>query len=844
MRAGPLHLPFVSLLLLGAALPLTLGLGECLNLLDCEPDASCEDPTRAQIRGVVAVPESGAAAAGLTRVDDQLAAAVKTAMADALARAATHARKHGGPRASRHNATPAVGKDPVERFRAGEVIVRAKESVRERKAELARHLELILQEGLGQMAVDVRLCGTDTRCLAEITSPDGKPLDLAATAKAAAILRESPFLEWAEKNLILQMSRTPNDEFFTLQWHYAALDLPSAWDITTGSPSLVAAVIDTGILLDHPDLRDRVLGTGADLIDDPRIANDGDGRDNDGDDPGDAACGGGCHSFHGSHVAGTIGAESNDGDLVSGVTWSGGILPVRVLGVGGGTLSDIADGVEWSVGNEVDGVRRNATPADVINMSLGGYGTSRALNESIAGATERGVIVVVAAGNEAANAADFTPANAPAAITVAAHGNTSASRPRARRTSYSNTGPNVTVAAPGGELSEDVDRDGQPDGVLSTLDDFVSFYQGTSMAAPHVAGIAMLLKSMNPDISQEEVRRILTESADPNLECTGCGAGRVSALGALRALGADNGAAVVPSPAFLRIGAGQRETSLVFKNFDNVAREVTLAVGGSDRLRCALSRQSGSLPPAGTLTVMLEVERTDDANDSGECTVTAASASGTGEARIVWTGAALERLQQVDVGAVRVEEDGSLRVADIVTTDAVSGYAYDLVNLDPGTYLVVGIADVNADGDYDDAEDAVGIYVPPTRDGTACNQASCGRVRVRAGDIITNADFVVAPGFNGDDESRGGTGDGSLGDGCASSSACSGGLYCEGALPGGYCTTDCLSDAECPGEGACFRLAGGDGEEYSVCLLTCVTSSACRTDEGYACDIDNTCFPQ
>lgn len=853
MRLRPLRL--FSLVVLAASLPLLTGLDACLGLCDYETDPSCEDPLRAQVSGTITVPEAGGEAAGFAHIPARFGPALADALKSAMVAEIEKRRGLEGkptkvrrPRASDRNRVPPA-KTRTERFRAGEVIVKAREPVRERKAELARLLAHELGERFGrELDVEVRLCGTEHRCLAEVTEQGGKPLELHETAEAVTVLSRLPFLEYVEKNLILQMAAQPNDELFTLQWHYAAIDLPAAWDITIGDPSLVAAIIDTGIILDHPDLAGRIIGPGADLIDDPDVANDGDGRDDDGDDPGDQSCGGDCHSFHGSHVAGTIGAETDDGDMIAGTTWDGALLPVRVLGAGGGSLSDIADGIEWAVGHDVDGVSRNPTPADVINMSLGGFGESEAMNDAVASAVAEGAIVIVAAGNDDTDASELTPANTPDAITVASHGNTGARRETPKKASYSNFGPRVDVAAPGGEQADDEDEDGQPDGVLSTVDDFVTFYQGTSMAAPHVAGIAMLLKSVDPALTQEDVRQLLVASANPALECPeGCGAGRVSAAAALFALeGSLDGPRVIASPSFLRVGRGQRATPVVWKNIGSAGTDVTISVGGPDRDRCSVSVSGGAISARGQLAATVDLTRDEAAEDRGECTVTATSPEGSAEARVVWTPDEIAALQSVDVGAVQVLDDGGLKVARIVTTSEIAGYQYKLFNLDPGTYLIVGLVDMNTDGDYDDAEDAVGIYVPPRRDdGTACTDGSCGRVTLAEADRVEGADFIVAPGFGGGDDGTGGTGDGVLGDGCASSDECGGGLYCEPTLSAGYCTTDCAQDNDCPSGGICVSLVAVSGEEYQVCLKSCASDADCREQDGYFCDpSDNTCFPQ
>lgn len=845
---------FLPLAALSATLPFITGLEACLGLCDFETDPSCEDPDRAQVVGSVTVPEGGSAAFGLPGALRPIEPAFARTLADAVtselaALPRTGVAPQKGARRPRHSSAnlTASKKTHEEQFRPGEVIVRAREPARERKAELARALAFELEDTFGKDAVvvDVRLCGTATRCLADLRTPSGKPLDHEATAEAVLALSRSPLLVYAEKNLILQAAAQPNDEFFTLQWHYAAMDLPAAWDVTQGSDDVTAVIIDTGILITHPDLEDRVATVGADLIDDPEVARDGDGRDDNGDDPGDQACGSDCHSFHGSHVAGTMGASTDNGAMVAGVSWAGRLIPARALGAGGGSLADIADAIEWAVGNDVDGVASNAFPADVINMSLGGYGESEAMNDAVADAVAAGAIVVVAAGNDNTDASEFTPANAPDAITVAAHGNTGPGRETPRKASYSNYGDKVDVAAPGGEQGEDVDGDGQGDGVLSTVEDFVVYYQGTSMAAPHIAGIAMLLKSLDPSMSQEHAREILTSTARADVDCPeGCGAGRVSAARAVLAVGGDlEGPYVIASPSVVRVGRGQLATPVIFKNIGTAAADLELRVGGDNRADCQLDRDAADLGPDDNVVATVTIARNEAADDRGECTITAVFGEQSAEARIVWTPDEVQGLTVVDVGAVRIDDDGALSVERIVTTSAVQQYEYKLFNLNPGAYLVVGLVDVNNDGDYDDDVDAIGIFQPSGGDDDACTQSSCGRLTVTAGEHVTGADFTVAPGFDGGDDDTGGTGEGDLGDGCTASNQCGGGLYCEASLPGGYCTTDCAGDADCGDGGLCFSLVDATGEEYTVCLRSCASPSECRTGEGYTCDTDGTCYP-
>jgi serine protease len=783
-----------------------------------------EEILRAGVTGTVTIPEAGGASVGTRRVEPGLQgirSAVAAAAQSQLPRVDGRQRR----RVPGRGPDVVPGKIVAERFRPGEVIVRAHEPIRERKAEISRALGDFLRD---RVVVDVRLCGTAYRCLADLRTPDGKPLDHAATAEVVAALAQSPLLKFAERNLILDKTALfPSDEFFTFQWHYTAIDIPSAWDITVGDPDVVTAIIDTGILYDHPDLADRIVG-GADLIDDPGTANDGDGRDDDGDDVGDNSCGSGCHSHHGSHVAGTIGAATDNGTMVSGITWDGGLLAVRTLGEGGGSLADIADGILWSVGLDVDGVRTNPFPADVLNMSLGGQGRSATMDEAVAEAVAQGAIVLVAAGNDDLDAEEFTPANSPDAITVASVGNGAGSTPE--KASYSNFGAKVDVAGPGGEQAVDNDGDGNGDGVLSTVGDFVSFYQGTSMATPHVAGVAALMKSANRDLTQEDVRQILRDTADP-VDCDpGCGAGQINAFAAVSAAAGQEVTGV--TAANVRVGRGVTTATIVFKNRGDSAVGVSIDVGGADRDAVTLDTTSGSVPAGGRLEVTATIARNEAVDDVGSALISAFVDDGSeAEARLDWTSDRGVVVDNVVVGAVLIKENGDFTVAQTTTTNELAGYSYTLGDLDSGEYLIVGLLDADNNGSFDDDVDGTGFFVAPAADGSACTGAGCGHVELIVGEVFEGADFLVAPGFTGGDDVGGG-GDGAVGDGCAGNGDCGDGLYCEAGFDGGYCTTDCRADANsCPTGSTCFEISGtGD----AICFLDCESDCA---RSGYVCDV-------
>jgi serine protease len=354
-------------------------------------------------------------------------------------------------------------------------------------------------------------------------------------------------VEYAEPDRILQPLATPNDTQYGQQWHYfeatGGLNLPPAWDKSTGS-GVTVAVLDTGYR-PHADLAANIV-PGYDVILDTFVANDGNARDSDASDPGDAVsageCGGGqptqdeTSSWHGTHVAGTIAAVTNNGSGVSGVAFGAKVQPVRVLGKCGGYTSDIADGIVWASGGTVSGLPANATPSRVINMSLGGSGACDSTSQNaINSARGRGTVVVVAAGNSNANAANYSPASCSGVITVAA---TNRSGGRAY---YSNYGTVVEVAAPGGDM-----RSSAANGILSTLNngatapgaDIFAYYQGTSMATPHVAGVVALMLAKNPALTPDEVATRLIASTRPfPATCSQCGSGIVDANAAVDAAG-------------------------------------------------------------------------------------------------------------------------------------------------------------------------------------------------------------------------------------------------------------------------------------------------------------------
>jgi serine protease len=487
----------------------------------------------------------------------------------------------------------------------------------------AGEVVVLFAEGVRTAAAGLEAAGTPLAWVRDLALP-GAALYRAAVAPAGLALQASdptwdlvralrarPDVVDAHPNYVLQPFRVPNDPDYALQWNLPAIGMEEAWGITTGDEGVIVAVLDTGILADpadpartHPDLRSQVV-PGYDFVSVVTYANDGDGRDPDPYDPGDTP--GGLSSYHGSHVAGTIAARSDDGVGTAGVAWRARLLPVRVLGAGGGLFSDVLDGLLWAAGRSVAGVPTNAHPARVANLSLGGLLPCGALFQAaIDEVVADGVTVVVAAGNEATGAERSFPANCANVIAVGA---TDRAGDRAW---YSNHGPRIDLMAPGGDTSGAL-----ADGVYGPWRDDATgrfghtYAEGTSMAAPHVAGVAALMLALEPDLEPDEVRALLRLTARPltaaacrsghpeALAGGDCGAGLVDAAAALRAL--DGAAPTTPgelafAPGTLDFGADLGALSL----------RLTNAGGSPLAWRVVGYDEASSNPgpvPAGALTV-------------------------------------------------------------------------------------------------------------------------------------------------------------------------------------------------------------------------------------------------
>ncbi|WP_056667160.1 S8 family serine peptidase [Rhizobacter sp. Root1221] len=377
----------------------------------------------------------------------------------------------------------------------------------------------------------------------------------------AARLRAHPDVEYVQVDRFRTRLAVPNDPLYgpvsgtspaSGQWYLKApagaivssINAPQAWDITRGTSAVVVAVLDTGIRKDHPDLQAGQLLPGYDMVERTSISNDGDARDSDPSDPGDyyttaeaaantiTGCTAANSSWHGTQTSGLIGATWSNNLGMAGVAGGGTkVLPVRVLGKCGGWDSDILAGMRWAAGLAVSGIATNATPARVINMSLGGDGScDAAYADAIAELTTQGAVVVAAAGNGSGHALGV-PASCTGVVAV------TGLRHTGTKVGYSDVGPNAAIAAPAGNCVDTFGSTCQYP-ILSTTNagtttpvagsaaytNGTNYAVGTSFSAPLVSGTLALMLSSNPSLSAAQAVSLMRSTARP-FPVTGADAG-------------------------------------------------------------------------------------------------------------------------------------------------------------------------------------------------------------------------------------------------------------------------------------------------------------------------------
>lgn len=322
--------------------------------------------------------------------------------------------------------------------------------------------------GLSEAAIDALVTHRGGRQIDSIPQLGIRVIEVPAIAyeKVLRAFQAEKRLEFAEANATAQAIATTNDPYFTgnNQWSLAKIQAPAAWDTTTGNAAVMVAVIDSGVDAAHPDLNGKIL-TGYDFVNSDADASDDNG--------------------HGTAVAGIIGASTNNGLGMAAVAWASPVIPVKVLdATGSGSYSNIAKGISYSADQG----------ARVINLSLGGTSNSRTLQSAVDYAWNKGAILIAAAGNNGNN----TPVYPAACRNVLA---VSATNPSDVRTSWSNYGTYVDLSAPG-------------ESILSTYKGGYAQLNGTSFSSPVTAGVAALLASAKPTLSNSQMANLLLENSD------------------------------------------------------------------------------------------------------------------------------------------------------------------------------------------------------------------------------------------------------------------------------------------------------------------------------------------
>ncbi|WP_428421561.1 S8 family serine peptidase [Methylibium sp.] len=530
------------------------------------------------------------------------------------------------------------------------------------------------------------------------------------SATLAQRLAADPEVEYAVPDRWVRRAAVPSDPLYLTgggagpvvgQWYLrapnstarSAIDATTAWDTTQGSANVVVAVIDTGVRFDHPDLAGKLL-SGFDFVTDPNDANDGTGRDSDASDPGDwitsqednsvggqyfhcstpSASGvydGEDSSWHGTQVAGIVGALTNNGVGMAGTGWNTRVLPVRVLGKCGGFVSDVVAGMRWAAGLTVPGVSAvNSTPAKVLNLSLGTTGACAEYQDAVDDVIAAGAVVVAAAGNTNGHAVG-APANCSGVIAVGGLRHTGT------KVGFSDLGSAVSISAPAGNCVNDfgpclyplltTTNAGTQGPTSSTYTDgTTNLTIGTSFSAPLVSGVAALMFAAQPSLTPAQVRALIqggarafpTTGADPGTpQCTApqstsagtpidqdecycttatCGAGMLDARTAVRSAAAGLISAIGVSPA-----SPQAEQAVALNASVSVLINgrslsgITWSLVDGGGIVSSLSGVSGanaSVTPsaAGSFTVAVTVTDNTGAQSTTSRRVTVAAAPSTG----------------------------------------------------------------------------------------------------------------------------------------------------------------------------------------------------------------------
>ena len=535
----------------------------------------------------------------------------------------------------------------------------------------------------------------------------------------ADILEASPNYQW-------QSFAQPNDELYPHQWNLKIMNLPSAWDITVGDPTVIVAILDSGALLNHPDLKGNLI-SGYDFVRDSRISQDGDGIDPNPADPGDGLSGG--SSFHGSHVAGTIAAVTNNNQGIAGIGWLTKIMPLRVLGKNGiGSDYDIEQAIRFAAGLPNDSGTVPPQPAQIINLSLGGPDVSLGFQQVMTQARQAGIMIVASSGNEDTDI-PYYPASLDGVISVGAIDINK------QRASYSNFGDYLDVVAPGGDQTPDVDGDGMPDGILSTVGHEIGtatnnpqirftfdVSMGTSMASPHVAGVMALMKAVNPNLTPLDFDNLLrsgkiTDDLGSPGRDNQFGYGLLNAQKAVSAAIELNGGVVPePPPPFLVVNP----TSLNF-GLDQSQLILALDNSGSGELQIENIFADSA---EGVLTIegsglgeyVVKLNRTNLAMGTFSTRITVATNANIVKIPVIWQVGDPNATGNAGFHYVLLIDPQTSETIQEITTSAIQGiYSYQFDQVPQGTYLIIAGTDFNNDGLICDIGEACGAFLTASR---------------------------------------------------------------------------------------------------------------------------------
>ncbi|MEQ9544624.1 MAG: S8 family serine peptidase [Marinobacter sp.] len=536
-----------------------------------------------------------------------------------------------------------------------------------------------------------------------------------ATLKWIQQLGERPEVEIAEPNYIYtaQQIQPDNDPLYSRQWNYPLIQLPLAWQAAPeGGQGVGIAVMDTGLFRStpsasgdwHPDIdanMDLVPGQIMDYVsaelDIDSQWGDPNGRDANPADPGDGRAQ--SSSFHGTHVAGIAGAVDNV-DGVIGVAPLSRILPVRVLGEGGeGNAADLIDAINWAA---------TRGEIDVINLSLGGLGPSQSLEAAINSATEAGKLVVAAAGNQGTDEATY-PAAFDNVVGVGAVDGAG------ERSSFSNIGPSVDLVAPGGDASRDANQDGQADVIISTwgTDDggvFVPGYaglQGTSMAAPHVAGVYALMKSVDATMTPDRFFTFLIggQLTNPPPNETEYGAGMIDALKSVdAALDGNTSTILAARPSSLQFNGVVNQQEFAFAKYPSDANISIDSV--TDSASWLIDLDAGAINTSEPVTVSVDTTGLDQSQTYSTDIVIGYSDNAGGDTASPLTipvtlqfGDSPEDLNAGRHYVLLVSTDDSRATEAQAVVNASEGrYSFAFDEVGPGEYFLVAGTDMDNNG--------------------------------------------------------------------------------------------------------------------------------------------------